>query len=515
MDKTTQSKSTLEIIEANARDTGTYMGALLILLPVVPIIATLISIVTFIGQKIQEPAGASSSSWVEASIPLLVGTLSAFLLWLLLASSCRRFTAVDRVHADSYHGLLNHLSSLDASIDSLLPEDVKKETLDMLRNAMLRKSGNAPNLVSQPPQPRGSARALDPIQEVLYCRNAICLALMQRSTSWALGDGYSKLWDWMDKAEEAVIISAPLEKVVGDAVLDEMRLNDSKMDNSEEWANKLRSAVKILNADAVRYLKPSMGTYPLTEGTEKASPASSMTGSQAPALIQRLCEKPAGVGSHLWWNLLSALFFRRASRPLHTALQIAAPNQATSPNQTTEAKALQQAQARAVLRKIRETINDFNTKSWDGLVKVRNQLLATMILVGLATYVFVEFAILLQVKTSHIEVAMIIAFVGALSGLIGRLSLESQTGMAIDDYHLSTARLLVTPLLSALAAVIGVLIVAKASRLDDIYAFNALVPNLIIAATFGLTPNVLINQLQKKADEYKGNLLSTKATSGK
>src|SRR5438876_1005297 len=127
MDKTTQSKSTLEIIEANARDTGTYMGALLILLPVVPIIATLISIVTFIGQKIQEPAGASSSSWVEASIPLLVGTLSAFLLWLLLASSCRRFTAVDRVHADSYHGLLNHLSSLDASIDSLLPEDVKKE----------------------------------------------------------------------------------------------------------------------------------------------------------------------------------------------------------------------------------------------------------------------------------------------------------------------------------------------------------------------------------------------------
>src|SRR5947209_19579585 len=113
MDKTTQSKSTLEIIEANAPYTGTYVGALLILMPLIPIIATLISIATFIGQKLQEPAGATSSSWVEVSIPLLVATLSAFLLWLLLASSCRRFTAVDRVHAASYYVLLHPLSTLN------------------------------------------------------------------------------------------------------------------------------------------------------------------------------------------------------------------------------------------------------------------------------------------------------------------------------------------------------------------------------------------------------------------
>jgi hypothetical protein len=49
-----------------------------------------------------------------------------------------------------------------------------------------------------------------------------------------------------------------------------------------------------------------------------------------------------------------------------------------------------------------------------------------------------------------------------------------------------------------------------------IYNFNtSLVPNLIIAATFGLSPNLLINQLQKKSEEYKGNLQSTQPTSGK
>ncbi|HYX50557.1 MAG TPA: hypothetical protein VE843_12480, partial [Ktedonobacteraceae bacterium] len=177
----------------------------------------------------------------------------------------------------------------------------------------------------------------------------------------------------------------------------------------------------------------------------------------------------------------------------------------------------QEAEARAILRTVREVINDFNTKSWDALISARNQLLATMVLVGLTTYVFVELAILFRVTILHIVVATIFAFVGALAGLIGRLYTESQSDKAIDDYHLSTARLLVTPLLSSLAAVIGVLVVAKTTTLDAIYTFQAstFVANLIIAATFGLTPNLLINQLQKKSDEYKANLQSTQAASGK
>ncbi|HEV7236583.1 MAG TPA: hypothetical protein VGN15_10410, partial [Ktedonobacteraceae bacterium] len=94
--------------------------------------------------------------------------------------------------------------------------------------------------------------------------------------------------------------------------------------------------------------------------------------------------------------------------------------------------------------------------------------------------------------------------------------IESQLDKTMDDYRLSTARLLVTPLLSGLAAVLGVLIVAKTTNLDAIYTFNtSLVSNLIIAATFGLTPNLLINQLQKKSEGYSQNLQSTQPTSGK
>jgi hypothetical protein len=139
-----------------------------------------------------------------------------------------------------------------------------------------------------------------------------------------------------------------------------------------------------------------------------------------------------------------------------------------------------------------------------------------MTLVGLTMFVFVALAILFHINLVHLEAATFYAFIGGIAGLVGRLSLESQSDKTVDDYRLSQARLLVTPLLSSLAAVIGVLIVAKATDLNLIYNLNAsLVPNLIIAATFGLSPNLLINQLQKQSDQYKGNLQSTQAATGK
>jgi hypothetical protein len=428
MDETEQ--SALEVIQENARNTATYTGALLVLMPAVPITATIISIVTFVGPNPKAPSTITGPAWLESVIPVLVGTLSVLILWFLLAFFFRRFTAVHRANEKSYYSLLNHLSTLNYYLDTL-PDDAKKE--------------------------------------VLNYRNAICTGLKQRSTAWVIGNGYIELWDLMDSAEEALITIAPLEKVVSDAVYDEMRLNDSKIENSEEWANKLRSAVKALDNNAVDYLKPAVGI--------------------------------------------------QSSRVGAVALQQTPQEAQTQSPATSEgaAVALQQAEARAILRKVRETINSFNIKSWDALISARNQLLATMVLVGLTTYVFVELAILFRVTTLHIVVATIFAFVGALAGLIGRLYTESQSDRTIDDYRLSMARLLVTPLLSALAAVIGVMVVAKTTTLDDIYTFKAstFVANLIIAATFGLTPNLLINQLQKKSDGYKANLQSTQATSGK
>lgn len=377
-----------------------------------------------------ESASDAFRHWLARhSFPLLVGTVSTFILWVILSFLLRRFTAVDRVNEQSYYSLMNHQSTLQYFIDKF-PDDTKE------------------------------------VKEYL---NSFRQALNQRSSTWVRGEGYIELWDLMNSAEEALITSAPLEKVIADAVYDEMRLNDSKIVSNDEWANKLRVAVNELDPNAIRFLKPSVGAQSLKNANQTSGQEDNPGTALSPA-----------------------------------------------PGQGGFSEKQQDSVARSILRAVRETINDFNANSWEALINARNQLYSTMTLVGLTMFVFVALAIIFHVNLLHLEAATFYAFIGGIAGLIGRLSLEAQSDKSLDDYRLSQARLLVTPLLSGLAAVIGVLIVSKATDLNMIYNINAnLVPNLIIAATFGLSPNLLINQLQKKSDEYKGNLQSTQPTSGK
>jgi hypothetical protein len=288
---------TLEVIEKEAPKTGTYRGGLLLFLPVVPIIATIMSIATYLGLNLKAPTSLTSIGWLDAVIPLLVGTITTLLLWLFLAYVCLSFTAVHRADKKSYSALLNHFSTLNYSIDAW-PDDTN---------------------------------------EVRQYRDAICLVLKQHSTYWLVGEGYIKLWRLMDNAEEALITVAPTAKVVSDAVYDEMRLNDSKIENGEEWTNKLRSAVKTLDPDAMHYLKPAGGTKPLAEGAETTQQAPQGAATQSPAT------------RHI------GLIVQSVSGPVTSA--------STQPSATKQGKTAEE-EARAILREVKETINDFNTKSW-------------------------------------------------------------------------------------------------------------------------------------------------------
>ena len=81
-------------------------------------------------------------------------------------------------------------------------------------------------------------------------------------------------------------------------------------------------------------------------------------------------------------------------------------------------------------------------------------------------------------------------------------------------------------MLSGLAAVFGVLVVALLYdavdfgatentdiSLDAIFDVQKFSLGLIIAAVFGLVPDLLVDRLQQKANEYRSGLSSTSATS--
>lgn len=119
-------------------------------------------------------------------------------------------------------------------------------------------------------------------------------------------------------------------------------------------------------------------------------------------------------------------------------------------------------EARALLSKVRSVINEYRDTRREGLARARNRLMTTGLVTGLVTNVLLALIILALPDTDpqqkRIVTGGILFFVGAIIGLFNRLYLDGQSDSAIEDFGLSTARLVTTPLLSGLAAVGGVLI---------------------------------------------------------
>jgi hypothetical protein len=144
------------------------------------------------------------------------------------------------------------------------------------------------------------------------------------------------------------------------------------------------------------------------------------------------------------------------------------------------------------------------------------------------TYVILCIAILAGAAQTSIMAATIFGLVGALTGLFGRLYIESKADSAADDYDLTLARIVVTPVLAGLAAVGGVLLTTMLSLtvlkfpalqtsnqqldLGVIYNLSSNTFGIIVAALFGLTPNLFINILQDKAKALTEQLQKSSAS---
>jgi hypothetical protein len=180
----------------------------------------------------------------------------------------------------------------------------------------------------------------------------------------------------------------------------------------------------------------------------------------------------------------------------------------TSPSAVNNGQVSQQSEqkARANIRKVKSALHKFTNERWDGLVRARNQLMVTAFLTTFFTYILVIIAILANVPRMNTIDAMVFYFLGAIVGLFGRLFDERNADTVMDDYGLSMARIIVTPLISGLAALVGVLFVTTSSTIDTIY--NITLQNLVFAAVLGFAPNILISSLQSKSEEIKGQIKS-------
>ncbi len=187
--------------------------------------------------------------------------------------------------------------------------------------------------------------------------------------------------------------------------------------------------------------------------------------------------------------------------------------------------------ARGVIREVRFAINEFRDGAWDGLVRVRNRLLRTILVAGVVGVLLLDLAVLSNVPAFNLISAIVFFLVGALVGLFNRLRIEAGSSQAVEDFGLFEARLLHTPLLSGLAAVGGVFLTAilpvvssivatgssttpaELKPLTDVFDISKNQVGLLVAAVFGLAPNSILTILKDQSDRYKRDLAQSSATS--
>jgi hypothetical protein len=331
---------------------------------------------------------------------------------------------------------------------------------------------------------------------------------------WISYSGYISLWDRLYNADETMIYLLPLPTAIEDAENDELRLQDSDISDREKLLNILNVAIGTLRS----LLEHGHSQQSMTQ----ASPVlvnGAINSRILSVSTQPIPQKPV---------------FKRIRHIIRTIVGQVIWVFPQNPSTTNNGQASQQTeeQARADIRKIRYTIHKFKSTRLKGLVRRRIQLMATVEITGLFTFLLVILAILGGVLPGQMKQMIIFYFLGAIVGLFGRLYNEANTTDSnVDDYGLTMARILVTPILSGLAALLGVFLTVLLSitlvtpvhqsltattqqifpQINTLYDYNLYPQNLVFAAIFGFLPNLVINMLQQKSEDVKSQIKSNSA----
>ena len=232
-------------------------------------------------------------------------------------------------------------------------------------------------------------------------------------------------------------------------------------------------------------------------------------------------------------QLLSLL--RAAVRALSPGLAPHLPSAEPAPAAGQVVVEISEADARAVVRQTRRIINEYRDDASGGLVTLRRRLMQSVVFTGLTAYLVLGLAVVAGVPLVAIVSGAALYLVGALVGLLQRLHAESglRGDHQLDDYGLTTAKMVHLALLSGMAAVAGVVTVGLLSgaaltevlqpgaagdtgvaELSDIFDLRTYPIGIILAALFGLTPGLLLRQLGRQGEGLTQRLESTEANAG-
>ena len=465
-----------------------YGGSLIRVGVILPVIASSVTVglyLTLPSSPVAFLGVSPSSQWYT----LVYSSFLAGIIWLLAAIPCSYLSTVQNANPRNYSLLKSRLHQLKASLGMKDYADGAYEEINSIETAMEHAGFKDKNL-----------HQWDIVREAYACCIDVSRKLYKFSagTTWIIGTGYNSAWTLLHHAEEAMYEVADVETLVRGAKHDFLAIEGSHMNRQDELLENVIQAVAVLKPEALIYFKEHQ------------------PGKSSVALCQ---------------------FIQRT--------QISKPSSADGNGSTKnvvdpDAQANAVAAARATLREVRSTLNDFRDNRWEGIVRQRSRLLKTIAATGIVTHVLLCITILTNASlnvAAHkqftgmtpfqtgLMAATIFYMVGAIAGLFVRFYSESRAAASIDDFGLSAIRLTALPLLSGLAGIGGVLVAvmlatlggptligSSAEKVVQLSTIFSLDPRLLLtAAIFGVAPNLLIKGLQQKADEYATELKSSTA----
>lgn len=441
----------------------------------IPIITSIVTIGFYIELS-------SSQPWLSIAL----GVIITVLLWLILALFSIHFANADGANPRSYAHLKSGLADLEVHLGIDEPEN---QVIPPLEEML--KAGRVDGDVYNPIALERAHSLYKELWQLLNCR------LDKVGLEWVLGTGYVKGWHMLHRAQEALIEFEPTVEVVRGAMHNQRALEDSNIPDEDVLRAKLIQAIKVLDPNSMAYF------YSEEIGTTRENKA-----------VNELRITLDEQGEAL--NQIEAVM-EQLGHPIAADFDKIGLDQGT-PLQNPDIDA--KKKARSAIREVREAFNSFRDHTWERLLRGRNRILGTVVLTGIVTHIMLCVVLLLMPDRGAVIGAAVFYIVGAIAGLFRRFYEESMNPTTVDDYGLTIVRLAATPLLSGLAGVGGVFIsLALALSTNDISLSRSLTAGsifslraeyILIAALFGLAPNLIIRSLQQRANRYSEDLQSSK-----
>ena len=431
-------------INDDHKSTGSYLGGLVLVAGTTPLffLAALLTVIIY-----YSPLPSSSPiQWLGPSdIVIILGLISTFILWLLLALLCRRFATAKRGRPSAYDLLKTEYTVLKNRLDAAdqaAQEGGQSATHKVQENVELIKAGEI-------------ARA-----DIRSNLRDFVTTLNRDGLSWVLYTGYVSMWDRLNKAGEAMIDLLPTQTIIEGAIYDKLRLHKSAVPEWENLEKNLDNDINFLLSHENEKVKNGK------EGDAEAHQGGAAGKPKASQDKEKPKSKNEAIGD---------------------------------------------------IRNTRSAINKYNNERWGQLVRARNRLLGIAFLAAFFIYFILVIALLVPLvpisasRPNIIENAIVFFLVGAIVGLFYRLYSEwsvKDTVSEEDDYGLTMARVIVIPLVSGLAALVGILLLTSATgSINDIYKFS--LENLVFAAVLGFAPNTVFDKLTAKQKEIQKQINST------